>query len=381
MDPRARSADRGFTLKKSTLALQTMNRKRSNSATPMRTPMRTPLTTRFVPSTTDRKRTPQNDKVWFQGQLNRIFNYIGNIEGVDKNFVQKRDIRQMTINDFLRIMCHLAKLWVPRVSFSNNYADEIYEMLCKLRYPYNFNKSWLKTPNAPHSLNHIVVLIGWLLDGVRDDSEQLIFDDFIDLNEFPSMPFIRLFRETVSETYQMWNDDRDHDHEIAEAKIDLLNNYINESVGFSSEKEIQEAIATLEEECKNLQADSDEWEKRHVGTGKLQHLLKEKQHQLTSIRTEIEKKTRDTELNREGVESKSKSLEELKARMELTKKEWKEQEKEDRSGKHEALLNALHEEKILFHSMVEHSDKVKVRPSSLFFHFLISFAPGYYQNS
>ncbi|XP_059609307.1 kinetochore protein NDC80 homolog [Phlebotomus argentipes] len=350
-DRRSMSVDKAQSLKKS---LAVPYSYRSSSNTPMRTPSRTPMA--FARST--EKKVPLHDQKWLDEGVNRIFNYIGRIEGLEMNLVASRNIRQMTIRDFVRIFWHLAKFWVPKVSMNSDYVDEIHEMLTRIRYPYPFTKSWLKTPNAPHVLNQVIVMFCWLLDGVPDESV-VSEEDFGSSGDFPTTAFMQFFKENVNEAYQMWNNGQDQ--EVNEVKQQLTNEFISEGVNLSDEQTLNQELESLDTQIEKLSKDVASLEAKQQVTRKLRAQVEDRKSELLAIEDAIELKTQGVEMQSEESASLEERVEELQAKRDFVEKDWKQQKHESREAKHMQLLNTIHNEKICLQSSTEYCDKLKAK--------------------
>lgn len=137
---------------------------RSNSATPAN---RTPLKgneNSAIPSTVEKEKPPLENREWMMAQCERILDYLETVHDLPKEFVERRNLKAMSTKQFLVIMNHLFRqIGGSRYKLGTNFIEDIIKTMAELEYPYTINKSMLKTPNVPHSINHVIVLIGWLV--------------------------------------------------------------------------------------------------------------------------------------------------------------------------------------------------------------------------
>jgi hypothetical protein len=110
----------------------------------------------------------------------------------------------MSTKQFVVVIIHFIKLIAGNRCHiaAENYVDSVSAALADLEYPYTVNKSWLKTPNAPHSYNQLVVLFSWLLGFVQEEN---FIEEFESANNmvvgdsFPDIESLKSFMTSTKE--------------------------------------------------------------------------------------------------------------------------------------------------------------------------------------
>ena len=150
------------------------------------------------------------------------------------------------------------------------YADDISKYLTELGYPYTFNKSMLKTPNADHSINHIITMMAWLLPltectDTLDESEI----SYLPSNDFSNPDFTQYFCQQAGNAFVLWNEKRDDEFEQA------VDNICDEMAKSGTGK----VLKSLEKETESLEKELNELNKRneHVSSRKKSFLDVEKE--------------------------------------------------------------------------------------------------------
>lgn len=232
-----------------------IKRSRSALATPSFTPVRTPSSRLFATPATGRKGTSEQ-KLFIQNQQNKILAYVEKNEILGPDFAWKGGLKAMTTKHFSTILSHLLKPLVGnRFAIGANYVDDIVKILLKIDYPHMINKSWLKTPSAPHSLNHVVFLFIWLLDLHVDDEEvvseleslenlELQNDNFLDTT------YLKNFKNAVSNAFILW--DKFQNKEYEEMIQKLKDEYIDRKISVESEKKVREEIAKIKTKIESM---------------------------------------------------------------------------------------------------------------------------------
>lgn len=179
---------------------------------------------------------------------------VKNVRELSNDFVTKGDLKSMSVRDFIVIINHLVKQINPKANFNNNnYSDELHKFLAQIDYPYSVNKSWFKTPNAPHSLSHIVVMLDFLLDYLPWEESHGFQHDYdsqastIKGSSFPSVQFTHHFRQKVTEGYHLWNNEKDSEfNRLKQALKDEL--IAANGDGFMNQSEMIADCARMEKE-------------------------------------------------------------------------------------------------------------------------------------
>lgn len=262
---RAQSVDRHSTKAHSMLPLlSTAKKTRSHSQTPSRsifqTPStpgnRTPLSNSYLQSAD--KRGPVEDKLFIHHEATKITNYAirHNVTG----FVKDTKLKNVTYKQFTGLVSFMLEKLV-----GNRYPlqgiDEIMKALHILDYPYTINKSWMKTPTAGHAFNHVVLMLGWLLNLVEpplmpegetelgdfESIENLVHD-----TDFPTLLFQKVFMEKAKDGFQMWN--LREDEQFEKLNEELADMYVAQSTNraVKSIKRLDDDIIALEKEQKQL---------------------------------------------------------------------------------------------------------------------------------
>ena len=236
---------------------------RTGSATPMRTPTRvssarTPLRSSsndrhtMIPMTAEKEKPPMEDKVWFHARHQRILDELVNVDGISNDFIQKGNLKSMTSKQFIIILGHLLKPVMRSIQLDGtNYVDIVFNVLQQLDYPYTINKSSLKTPNAPHCINNIIVLLGWLSDFKLNDAEMEACVEYKSSEDLSSPEFATMFMEKGAEGFALWNNNQEEEFE--EINEQLRQTYIQKNIGtgLDIDSEIQKLkydISILEKE-------------------------------------------------------------------------------------------------------------------------------------
>nr|CAD7585661.1 unnamed protein product [Timema genevievae] len=121
-------------------------------------------------------RSPTNRLLHIDILSAQIHNYftqkLNLVEPLSKGFNQ----RTITIKMFVDMMSQLLHFYFPKcIINTSNYTEEIPRLMKKLVYPYNVNKSWLVTVNAPCSWPQVLGILTWLID-LQEDSVESTMD-------------------------------------------------------------------------------------------------------------------------------------------------------------------------------------------------------------
>nr|CAD7440296.1 unnamed protein product [Timema bartmani] len=166
------------------------------------------------------------------------------VEPLSKGFNQ----RTITIKMFVDMMSQLLHFYFPKcIINTSNYTEEIPRLMKKLVYPYNVNKSWLVTVNAPCSWPQVLGILTWLID-LQEDSVESTMDMAFPDDEDGTEEVIsdRELLVHYFETYNLWRAQQDDDVEVACAQLEQK---MMDKVGFSEaeEQKCLEDIRRLQE--------------------------------------------------------------------------------------------------------------------------------------
>nr|CAD7457481.1 unnamed protein product [Timema tahoe] len=166
------------------------------------------------------------------------------VEPLSKGFNQ----RTITIKMFVDMISQLLHFYFPKcIINTSNYTEEIPRLMKKLVYPYNVNKSWLVTVNAPCSWPQVLGILTWLID-LQEDSVESTMDMAFPDDEDGTEEVIsdRELLVHYFETYNLWRAQQDDDVEVACAQLEQK---MMDKVGFSEaeEQKCLEDIRRLQE--------------------------------------------------------------------------------------------------------------------------------------
>lgn len=188
-----------------------------------------------------------------QGCISRVTDVIRNVRELPNDFVSKGGLKSMTVREFIVIINYIVKQINPKANFTTNYSDELHKFLMQMDYPYSVNKSWFKTPNAPHSFNHIVVMLDFLLDYMPWDEDSQFAHDYDSMSrtakgdDFPSSDYAHHFRKQLREMYHLWNNANESEAKMKQGlKDDLIKAKTNGE--FKGQSELNAAIVKMEKE-------------------------------------------------------------------------------------------------------------------------------------
>ncbi|XP_055602200.1 kinetochore protein NDC80 homolog isoform X2 [Uranotaenia lowii] len=287
----------------------------SNVTPASRTPLRN-CENAPVPATVEKNKAPVENREWMAAQTERICDYLGTITDLPQEFVERRNLKAMTINQFLMIMKHLFRQ-IGGSRYKINNIDDIMKTMVELEYPYTVNKSMLKTPNVPHSFGHIIVLLGWLVQLVPAQ-QQLppLKRDTALLEGIASIEYQEFFLEQVQEGFELWNAKKEDEFE---ALIDeLTDKLVVARTNGLNQAEVRKRTAELERDLQDI-VDRTVREGREQSMDGLVKLIHEQQQKKKKLQDEI--KTLQKQVNKveeeyfvkqENYYAREKKLDELK---------------------------------------------------------------------
>lgn len=120
-------------------------------------------------------------------------------------------LKSMSAKQFIDIIGHFIVIVSGKEVNTNRSSDcetEILNFIKNHNYACPVNKSWLKTPTAPHAYSECVALLSWMADFVGDKNDEHIMDAFYsnecDAN-FPNVECTQLFSKGIRNGFQLWN--------------------------------------------------------------------------------------------------------------------------------------------------------------------------------
>lgn len=184
----------------------------------------------------------------------------------DNNFFAQLNLhnglKSMTVRQFLQIMDYfirvitgkdMASMFGPKVDVTKVDAvgDRIIEFLYSIDCPYIVTKSTLKTPNAPHTFDQVVMLMLWLGNFCpsMDDAESM-FEIKCDAN-LPSVDSTKRFSEDVMKSFQLFNSEMEDQNESLIAS--MVDNFISAKTNGNVN-----SVNDLGVEIKRLHTDSEQ---------------------------------------------------------------------------------------------------------------------------
>jgi kinetochore protein NDC80 len=223
------------------------------SATPMRTPARTPNRNlsrergTIIPMTAEKEKAPVDDRDHMLMISNRILQQLAGSDNFNE-LVQK-GFKSMTHKNFIMILQYFLIPIIGDVpkDFATSHVEFVYNLLQELEYPYSINKSSLKTPNAPHCLNSIILLLGWLADFSATEADVIKYKVS---GEFPNEHLMNDFMDKTSVAFALYNDFKDTTH----IEKVIAESYLKLREGTSAD--INAEIESLNCEIKNIEKET-----------------------------------------------------------------------------------------------------------------------------
>lgn len=215
-------------------------------------------------------------------------------------------LKPITTKQFVSIISFFMKSVIgnPRGNrIANTNIEDIVQWLSQIHYPYMQSRSWLKTPNVPHALTHLLDLMQWLCYFIVVDSEDQIptfrKDEFY-INSYMSAAFV----DVVTETFILWNNNNDKDQQDKNQDR-LINEYVHRRIGIPTAKEATKKTKKINSEISKLRKERMEMcpkqkallesqqckqQKLQIDEQKHKTLLKEKKKSLHHLDSEYIKK-------------------------------------------------------------------------------------------
>lgn len=172
-------------------------------------------------------------------------------------------LRSMTSKQFLLIIGYFMKsitgkdmaALFPKV----DPLDGIIKLLRDLGCPYIINKSMLRTPNAPHTFDQIVVLMLWLSEYIIiprkvSDVGHMSAEDFTHDEQLPKQhEYTARFSQAMQKGFQLWNSESD---EFAALHDQLVDDFIAAKLGdkVRSASELNDMTDKLKSKTRELES-------------------------------------------------------------------------------------------------------------------------------
>lgn len=147
--------------------------------------------------------------------------------------------------------------------------EDIAKILEQLHYPYQVNKSWLKTPNTQHSFGNVILLMDFFMDfvppprnGTEEAQEQLQFplqepqectsSQIDDENlRIPDIDFQAILLCDAENGFMLW--DKQLDDEVSALQQRTCDKLIQKRCNFISLKALEAAMFELDQRLKDLE--------------------------------------------------------------------------------------------------------------------------------
>lgn len=161
----------------------------------------------------------------------------------DDEFYQRLNLnlsngfKSMTTKQFIDIIAYFISILSGKTINTNRPSDceaDILNFIKSLNYSSPVNKSWLKTPTAPHAYYECVALLAWLSDWIDHEDDEHMIDKFYsnecDAN-FPNVELMQLFSKEIRNGFQLWNAQDERFNELTERLVEKyvivsMNNHV-----------------------------------------------------------------------------------------------------------------------------------------------------------
>lgn len=170
-------------------------------------------------------------------------------------------LKSMTSKQFLLIISYFVKsitgkdmaALFPKI----DPLDGIIKLLRDLGCPYIINKSMLRTPNAPHTFDQIVVLMLWLSEYIIiprkvSDVGHMSTEEFTCDEQLPNNEYTARFSQAMQKGFQLWNGESD---EFAALQDQLVDDFIAAKLGdkVRSASELNDMTDKLKSKTRQLE--------------------------------------------------------------------------------------------------------------------------------
>ncbi|XP_058835008.1 kinetochore protein NDC80 homolog [Topomyia yanbarensis] len=227
---------------------------RSLNYTPAsRTPLKSCENATSVPSTVERDKPPVENRDWLAAQCERICDYLVTVPGLPQDFIERRNLKAMSTKQFLVIVAYLFRqIGGSRYKLGTNFLEDIMKTMNELEYPYTISRSMLKTPNVPHSINNIIVMIGWLvqLAPQADRKVNSLKRDVHISEDFPTTEYQEFFFKKAEDGFGLWNLKKED--EFAAIVQELTDKLVAARTNGMTQQQVWKRIAELEQELQEI---------------------------------------------------------------------------------------------------------------------------------
>lgn len=224
--------------------------RRSASVSSLRTPVKSTPTKNIQPSNEHARRaaTAENSQ--------KVLKVLQQDDVFYRKLVLNNGLKSMTASKFLDIIGYLIQLISGKNMITgrqSDYETDILNFIKSLGYPYLVNKSWFRTPNAPHAYHECVALLAWLCDFITFPEEQRDDEnptkEIINDSNLPNAEFTKLFSLEVRNGFYLWNNNKDE--EFGVMKTMLANEFISQCMKgrLNTVEEVLERIEEMKKYC------------------------------------------------------------------------------------------------------------------------------------
>lgn len=182
----------------------------------------------MMPMTAEKEKAPIDDKGFIQAKTQQVLDELAGVDGFTE-LIQK-GLKSMTHKMFINIIHHFLKRIVSNVTIDgSNYVEYIYNLLTELDYPYNINKSSLKTPSAPHCQNGIIVLLAWLSEFTVKETENEPLFQYSTTDDFDLPELSEMFMKKTANAFILWNNQQEVESD--QIFTEIRETYIQQKIG------------------------------------------------------------------------------------------------------------------------------------------------------
>lgn len=194
--------------------------------------MSTPLSTRGRSPAVRHSVMPDSSRKSKHGNILKVQEILERDEAFYADLNLKNGcLKSMTVNQFYMIMRRFVRLICGKeletFITGGDPINGILNFMDQVQYPFAVSKSMLKTPNAPHTFDQIVVMLLWL--GSVSSVSTVAADDslvekylFVKDEQFPNEEYTAMFSKAIQEGYLLWNIESDEHSTFIDRLTDQL---------------------------------------------------------------------------------------------------------------------------------------------------------------